>query len=546
MNDGPGPGANAGHARQGDVALVRLGLVALVLVVFAQSVGFEFVNYDDPSFVVSNPHLEGGLTLEGLRWAFSVSDVSQYHPLTWVSFMVDRELFGLEPAGYHLVNVLLHLAATLMLFALLRAATGSTWRSALVAALWAVHPLRAESVAWVAERKDVLSAFLGLATLRLYVAHAARPTARRFAGVAALFTLGLLAKPMLVTLPAVMLLMDFWPLGRLAPAHPSAGERLPWRSALAEKLPLLALAAASGVATLLVQERGAALRSVGAYPLAARLSTAVAGYGWYVGKLFVPSGLAVFYPYDRVPGFLETAALAAALGLLTAWAVMSRRTRPYLAVGWGFFLVMLLPVVGLLQVGSQRVADRYSYLPHIGLLVALVWLAADLLPRTSAAARRLFVAAATAVCLGLASLGFRQVGVFSDSVTLMTRALQVTENNYLAHTNLAAALAASGRVAEAELHYREALRILPAWEIPHFGLAVLLEQQERLGEAADQYRLGLASRPSDAMARRRLGSVLLLLGRREEGEAQLREAARLGDAEAARLLGAGRPARPTA
>ena len=517
---------------------VRLVLVVLVLLVFGQCVGFDFVNFDDPRFVLQNHHLDDGLSLHGIAWAFSINDVTGYHPLTWVSYMVDRELFGLNPAGYHAVNVLLHIGSTLLLFSLLHAATGNLWASAVTAMLFAVHPLRAESVAWVAERKDALSACLGLGCLRAYVAYAARPTRARYAAVVGLFGLGLLAKPMLVTLPLVMLMLDHWPLRRLPTwaAGAAPGERLApsvgWQRAIVEKLPLLALAAVSALLTILSQSKTEALRSVAQYPLTVRLANSLAGVGWYVAKLFVPTRLAVFYPFDRVPGAWEVVALTAGLFIVTALAVVMYRRRPYLLTGWISFLILLLPVVGIVQVGSQRVADRYSYLPDVGLLIAVVFLVSDLVHGAPRHWRVAAGAATLAAGLVLTLLGWRQVATFRDSVTLFSRALSVTENNFMAHANLAAALAASGRVAEAESHYREAARILPQWEVPHFGLGSLLEEQGHLDLAAAEYGLGLASNPRQAVIQGRLGLLLRRLGRVDEGTAHLQEAARLGNAAA--------------
>ncbi len=531
---------------------LTLALVALVLLVFAQCIGFEFVNFDDPFLVTTNRDLGKGLTAEGLTWAFSTVALAQYHPLTLLTYLLDYQLFGLDPAGYHAVNVLLHLTAVLLLFSLLRTTTGNVWASALVAAVFAVHPLRAESVAWVAERKDVLSACLGLGCLRAWAAYGARPTRARYALVAGLFVLGLLAKPMLVTLPVIMLLLDQWPLRRFLSSRTASDpavttpDSVTRTRAVLEKVPLLALAVAAGVVAVIAQAADSALQSLARYPIGVRLANVVSSYAWYVWKLFVPTRLAVFYPFDRLPGAIEVALLATTLAAVTVWAVLSWRRRPYLLVGWGWFVVMLAPVAGIVQIGSQRVADRYSYLPHVGLLIAVVFLVADLLSAGPPWLRRVALGGACVAVLLLTWLGARQAATFRNSETLFTHALEVTENNYLAHTNLAGALVAAGQSREAELNYREAVRIIPQWEVPHFGLGTLLEEAGKLDEAAEEYRRGLASNPRHASIQRRLGLVLLRLGRRDEGVAHIEEAARLGDAGATELLRppTGRPGVP--
>lgn len=513
-------------------AAAVLALTAAVLAVFGPTVGFDFVNFDDPVFVLNNQHVAGGITREGLRWAFSANGRSSYHPLTWVSYMVDRELFGLDPAGYHAHNVALHLGAVLLLFWALRAATGSLGASFAVALLWAVHPLRAESVAWVGERKDVLSACLAMACLRAHVWYARRPSPARYLTVLALFALGLSAKPMLVSWPLVLLLLDAWPLRRLplpGPVGPDTGfPRVGWRLALAEKAPFVLLATLSAALTMVVVQQSTTLQSVASYPLGVRVANALAGMWWYVEKLVLPTDLAVFHPFDRVPGPGVAALLALGIGAATAGAVLAWRRRPWLAVGWGWFLIMLVPVVGLVQVGSQRVADRYSYLPHAGLLLAAVWLGRE---ATRALPRAVHVAAVALPAAVLAALGSAQVSTFRDSVTLFSHALEVTDNNYVAHTNLAQALLAQGMVAQAENHYREAIRILPQWETPHFGLGSVLARQGRLREAAAAYERGLKTAPQVGAAHRELGMILLRLGREQEGVAHLREASRIEAAE---------------
>jgi tetratricopeptide (TPR) repeat protein len=507
--------------------LARLLLTGAVLAVFSQTLTFPFVNFDDPLFVSANPQVRAGLTWEGVRWAFSDNGLSQYHPLTWLSYMLDWQLFGGHPWGFHAVNTGLHLASTLLLFGLLRRFGAGTLLAGSLALVFAVHPLRAESVAWIAERKDVLSACLGLACLGAYLRYAQQPCRRRYLPVVLLLALGLLAKPMLVTLPAILLLLDVWPLGR-APWRPADTpiETPPrsWGRLLAEKLPLLALAAASGVGTLLMSR---AVKSSLLYPLAERLATALSALLWYLRTLVWPTGLAVYYPYDHTPSGTQVVAGFLALAGITGMALAGWRRRPWLAVGWLWFLVMLLPVSGLLQAGDQRYADRYTYLSHVGLLVALGWQASQWLVGAS---RRIRVGVGIAVGMAATAigvLGWQQTRVFASSISLWRQALAVTTDNAMAHHNLALALAERGDTAEAERHLRDALAINPGWPISHFALASLEEATDRWDEALQHWQAGLAGSPADPEAHFRLGLLLARLGRRDEAMAHLRSAASL-------------------
>lgn len=503
---------------------------------FGQTLTFGFVNFDDPLLVTANSRVRAGLTWEGVRWAFSPSGLYLFHPLTWLSHMLDWQLFGGQPWGMHAVNTALHLASTLLLFGVLRAFKGSTLLAGGIAAVFAVHPLRAESVAWIAERKDVLSACLGLACIGAYLAYAQHPTRRRYALVVLLLAFGLLAKPMLVTLPAVLLLLDVWPLGR-APWRPSASpiESPPrsWGRLLLEKLPLLALAAASGVLTMVAQATSHSLKPAQVYPLTLRLANAPVALLWYLRSLVWPFDLAVFYPYDRSPSPAAVAAGVLVLAGIACLALASWRQRPWLGVGWLWFLVMLLPVIGVLQSGDQRYADRYTYLPHIGLLIALGWQAREWV---AAASRRWRQAAAVtlgAAVMALAVLGWRQARVFADSISLWRQALAVTTDNSMAHHDLALALWERGDAIQAEHHLRAALAIRPGWPLSSFALASLLEATGRWDEALLHWQAGLAGSPDDPEASHRLGLLLARLGRQDEATAHLRKAATLEPGNAA-------------
>lgn len=489
--------------------ILALALALLTLLSFLPALGNGFVNYDDTLYVTHSPWRTEGLSGQGFVAAFRDVYASNWHPLTVLSHQLDVELFGLEPRGHHLVSVLFHTASVVLLFALLRALTGATWRSALAAALFAVHPLRVESVVWVAERKDVLSVFFGLLTLLAYVRYARRPGAARYALVAGCFALSLMAKAMLVTLPCVLLLLDLWPLRRLATA---AEDR--WRSALrllAEKLPLLALAAAVSLATLLAQRDAMAPSAVA--PLALRLANAATSYLGYLGKTFWPRGLAPFYPYPETIA-APTLALAVIVLLgLTAGALLAWRRAPALAVGWLWFLGTLVPVIGLLKFGNQALADRYSYFPSIGLAIAGVWGLHELMGRRSP---RFLGVSALLVILVLAALTRLQIAHWQNSETLFRHTLAVTGPSALAHLNLAEALRAQGRLGEAEAHYRAALALSPGDGYAHAGLGEALRARGDLEAALKHFRAAVTLDPRDVRKRQSLAIVLADLGRDRE------------------------------
>jgi tetratricopeptide (TPR) repeat protein len=539
--------------------LLALLLVTAVIFSYAEVRDFDYVNFDDDEYVYDNPRVAAGLTREGLVWAFTAVHSANWHPLTWLSHMLDCELFGLDPGWHHLTNVVLHGFATLCLYGALSAMTGAPLRSAFVAALYAVHPLHVESVAWVAERKDVLSGFFWTAAMWTYAAYARRPSLGRYLGVAVLFALGLLAKPMVVTLPAALLLLDVWPLGR-TPLAPPAGPPVParsYRALLVEKLPLFALSAIASAVTFQAQRTSGAMATLEALPIAIRVENAVVAYATYLMRTIWPSGLAVFYPYRNPLPLSEVLLSAAALVAISVLALRAFARRPYLLVGWLWYLGTLVPVIGLVRVGEQASADRFTYLPHIGVFVALAWgvpaLVADR-PR----ARRWLAPVAIAVVLGFALSTRVQARHWRDSVTLFEHALDVTERNHVAETNLGTALLERGRVDEALAHaraavdirpgdpkvhvnlgaalarkgaadearasYDRALAIDPANAMAHFDLALLLSEQGRSAESMQQYREVLRIDPTYAKAHSGLGWVLARLGRTEEAASSFRAA----------------------
>jgi len=530
-NPNPGSQRNRTAARHWLIALALLGPVR----------EHEFVQYDDNFYITDNPYLRSGFTRENVVRAFTESyDAVRAHargqphraigwhwiPLTRISFQLDYEIYGLEPAGFLLTNVALHALSTLLLFAALVRMTRTTWPSAFVAAIFAVHPLHVESVAWVVERKDTLSGVFWMLGMLAWARYAERPSVGAYGIVALCMALGLLAKPVVVTLPFALLLLDYWPLQRLAPA----GANAPWpldRARLAravlEKIPLLVLAAAASAVTLIVNRPGTMLGAADQPPFDLRLANAVVSYVVYLAQSVWPSGLAVLYPYpeDGLPAW-QVAGSLALLALLSALALRWARTRPYLAVGWFWYLGTLVPMIGLVQEGFQAHADRYMYLPLVGLAIAAAWGAANL-ASLRRGARQFLAVTGTAVVAGLVLVAWQQVKTWHDSVTLFERAIAVTEDNFLAHKNLADGLLQRGHTDEAEIHYREALRISPDWPDARLGWADLLAARGRIGEAIEHYEEELQRNPTTRAAGR-YGLALLRVGRFAEARDMLERA----------------------
>src|SRR6202171_2658649 len=427
-------------------------LVALVWSVFGQTVRFGFVNYDDPLYILQNPNVRSGLSWHGVAWAFTHIHSQNWHPLTSISHMLDCQLFGLNAGAHHFVNVLLHTIATVVLFFALNKMTASRWRSAFATALFAIHPLRVESVAWIAERKDVLSGVFFAGTLAAYACYVRQPTKRRYLLALLLFAFGLMSKPMLVTLPIILVLLDYWPLQRFNET-PQAFRRL-----LIEKIPFVLLSAASCVATLVVQNL--ALGTTANLPLRWRITNALVSYAEYLRQFIWPVGLSPFYvhPENRLPGW-EIVLACTLLLAISALAIQQRRKRPYLIVGWLWYLVMLLPVIGIIQVGLQGHADRYTYLPQIGLCLAITWTVGDLLGQKRA--RFLVSLAAAGLIVALAFLAWRQTSYWRDTESLWRHALTVDPNNDVAHAGLAGILLTRGQTSEAIEHYERAIALRP-------------------------------------------------------------------------------------
>jgi tetratricopeptide (TPR) repeat protein len=477
---------------------------------------------DDNLYVYDNAWVPHGLTVKGVARVFTHVECNFYHPLTMVSLMLDDQLHGLHPGGYHVTNVLIHGASAVLLFLVLRSMTGAFWRSAFVAAVFAVHPLRAESVAWVTERKDVLGAFFFMVTLRAYVGYVRQPkSAARYAVVVGAFAVDLLCKPTAVTLPFLLLVLDYWPLGRMDERDGGGGGVRFWNLAK-EKAPLLALAVAASVGAYFAQ--GTSVVPVAGIGVPMRLCNAVVSYADYLGETFWPSGLAIYYPYPRAGDLIwETCLALALLAAISGWAVVSRRKRPWLMAGWFWYLGMLVPLVGIVAVNPSGHGDRNTYLPQIGLLVMLAWAVADW--SAGWKYRQAVLGGLMAGVIGaLIFCAWIQTGYWFDSETLWRRALVCTENDIFAHNSLGSALFQKGRTGEAIGQYHAALLLKPDYADALNNLGAALLRQGKIEEAGTQFQLAVKFKPGDASARNNLGGVLLHQGKFEEAIVQFQQA----------------------
>jgi tetratricopeptide (TPR) repeat protein len=487
-----------------------------------------FVDFDDPLYVTENPHVNGGITLESFVWAFTATHVSNWHPLTWLSHMLDCQLFRLNPLWHHLTSLLFHVTNTLLLFWVLKRMTGALWPSAFVAAVFALHPLHVESVAWLAERKDVLSSFFWMLTMAVYLRYAERPTIGRHLLVVLTLALGLMAKPMLVTLPFVLLLLDFWPLGRLqwhrqttpnALPQPESRkaryQRSPLWHVLAEKIPLFILVLASSVITFIAQQKGGSMTTIENLPLNLRMANAPVSYIKYIGKMIYPNHLAVLYPlpsdgwplWQPIVSFLILAGLSAGI-IYTA-------RRRYLVVGWLWYLGTLLPVIGFVQVGLQAIADRYTYMPSIGILIIIAWAAAEFTANWRH--RKIALSIAAALLLSALLIATRaQVRHWHDNLTIHQHTIAVTENNYIMHDSYGYGLLKKGRLQEAVEQFNEALRLKPHYlkAINHLGVA--LKEQGKLQEATACFKKALQLEPGHLGAHYNLGLAMADQGKYDQ------------------------------
>jgi len=490
--------------------LVCLFFVIAILSVYWQVRNYSFVNYDDRQYVTQNHYVQAGLTLESIKWSFTAIHASNWHPLTWLSHMLDCQIYEMNPGHHHMTNVLLHILNTLLLFLVFKRMTGKLWQSGFVAALFALHPLHVESVAWVAERKDLLSTFFWMLTLWSYVRYVERSDFNRYLPVLFFFILGLMAKPMLVTLPFVLLLLDYWPLRRFELGSRDENNSQQRRfnfGLICEKMPLFFLSAVSSVVTYIVQESSGAVNSLAVIPFHIRIANATVSYASYIGKMIWPHNLAVFYPYPESIVSWKITGAGLLLGVISVIVCQMVRTKPYFAVGWLWYIGSLVPVIGIVQAGVQKMADRYTYVPLIGLFIIIAWGVPDILVRWRhkkiiLAISTTFVLSAFMICTWF------QVKNWQNSITLFEHALDVTVDNSIAHINLGEALAGQGKIDAAVRHYYEALRIKPNLAAPHLNLGVALKEGGKLSEAINHFSKVLGLKSDCAEVHYELGDTL--------------------------------------
>jgi tetratricopeptide (TPR) repeat protein len=522
---------------------ICLLLVLAISAVYLQVGSFEFVNFDDETYVSKSHYVQSGLTPSSIKWAFTTFYGGNWHPLTWLSHMLDCQLFGLSPGMHHLTSVFFHIVNTLLVFLVFKRMTGALWRCAFVAALFGLHPLHVESVAWISERKDVLSTLFWMLTIWSYVRYAERPGLARYMFMALFFVLGLISKPMTITLPFVLLLLDYWPLGRLGlwPSRVkdgsgfriSKGFRL-----ILEKVPLFLLTVLSGIVTFLAEKSAGTVETLGFLPLGARAGNALVSLLNYLGKAIWPSDLMVFYPHPVNMPQWHVAGASLILGAVSLVAILFARRRPWFIVGWLWYLGTLVPVIGLIQVGLQGMADRYTYVPLIGIFVIMTWGAGDLLKAfpSGRAGLAAFATGAVLFLLGTASI---QVGYWKNSTTLFEHALRVNKANYVAYNGLGVVAAEQERPGEAIRCYSVALRIKPDFALAYNNMGAVLASQGRTGRALESYSRALRLNPGLAQARNGLGVLLAQQGRMEEAAGHLEKALQIdpGYAEAHNNLG---------
>jgi len=486
---------------------VCIFLTATIWIVFGQTLGHEFINFDDDRYVYENTQISRGLTLDGFKWLLTHSHASLWHPLTTLSHMADCQIYGLKAGGHHFTNVVLHNLGAVLLFLVFRGMTGSIWRSAFVAAIFAVHPMRVESVAWIAERKDVLSGVFFMLTLGAYLYYTRKPSVGRYVTMSIFLACGLMSKATFVTVPLVLLLLDYWPLQR-------ANDFRGWQRLVIEKIPLFVLSTAASVATIFAQT--VTMASLEQLPLLPRLKNAAVSLVAYLGQMFWPTDLAVFYPHPHDQLNIWVVLMAVMLIVaVTLIAILAHQKYPYVFVGWFWYLVLLVPVLGIVQAGLQARADRFTYLPHIGITMLLTWMCADLTQRWQN--RRIILAsAATCVIAGSMILAYKQTTPWRDSISLWKHALAVTRDNQTAHQNLAAALWTKGRIAESNQHARAAaivharttLKDFPLDVPTHDDLGVLLNQKGDVRAGIEQWEISLQLDPDDGNALNNLAWVL--------------------------------------
>lgn len=509
-----------------------------------QVVSFDFINYDTDRYVYENQHVKDGLTKKDIGWAFTTIYASNWHPVTWLSHMLDVELFGLKPGCHHFSNVLFHSVNAMLLFWILARMTGDIWKSGLVAALFAIHPLHVQSVAWVAERKDVLSTFFGFLAIGSYLRYVRCPRIGRYMPVLIFFILSVMSKPMLVTLPFVLLLIDCWPLKRfnfqMLSVSDGSGSQMPAKvSLIVEKIPLFLVSAASSMVTLYVQQDGGAVGSLALYPLHLRIVNALVSYAGYIGKMVWPVNLAVVYPYPDVFPAWQIWVACLMLSCMSFVALKNYKSRPWLLVGWLWYLGTLLPVIGFVQAGSQAMADRYTYVPLIGMFIFLVWGLSDLF-EGSRIKQHYYVIITASILSALIAVSWNQVGYWQNSITLFERALDVTKNNYVAHNNLGHRLLELKKTDEALQHFAKSIEINSEFEIAHLNLGLAFSRQGKFDQAIKHYSKALQIKPNYTVAHNNLGNAWYRLDKADKAYEHYIEAIKTNPtyAEAYNNLGA--------
>ena len=501
---------------------VSLSLFILTLMVYSQVHNYPFISFDDNQGLLGNPQVRYGFSWSGIAWAFTSAFASNWFPLTWLSHMLDFQLFGADAGWHHLTNVLIHSLSTVLLFALMRRMTGRLWESGFVAFVFALHPLHVESVAWVSERKDVLFAFFWFLTTWLYLDFVEQRTARRYLLMMLAFCLGLMSKQMIVTLPFTLLLLDAWPLKRTS-----------WKTLVIEKVPLVALSFAASAVAFLAQKRGGAVRSLDVIPLASRAANAAMAYVLYLANFVWPVNLAFFYPYPTRMAAWEVSLAVLAIAAVSALALLAYRARPYLAVGWFWYLGTLAPVIGLIQVGHQARADRYTYVPLIGISIMVSWACAEL-------NKSLVKFLAIAACVVWTAMTFVQISYWKDSAALYTHAIAVTDRNYLAHLNLGVDLAAQGDNQKALRELYTSIEENPDQAHARNSLGGVLYNVGRKDEAIEQFVQAIRLEPQDAEPHSNLGNALVDAGKPDEAILELNAALRLNPGMANAYFGLGR------
>ncbi len=506
---------------------ICLALILVVAAIFWKVCRYDFIYNDDPIYVSQNPNIQAGITLKAVKWAFTTDYAGMYHPLTWLSHMLDWDIFGNDAGGHHFTNLVFHIANTLLLFVVLAQMTHSLWQSAFVAALFALHPLHVESVAWVSERKDVLSTFFFLLTLWAYVRFVDRPQIANYLLVVVFLACGLLSKPMVVTLPFVLLLLDYWPLDRVGPKRKNTDKRYSLGYLFIEKIPLFAMIFILGIVTFIAQQRGQAVRPLEEYSFPVRLANAFISYLQYIYKMIWPAQLAFFYPHPRQDvSVVYTVVSFLFLLIVTVFVVLFAKKHRYLVTGWFWYLGTLVPVIGLIQVGAQAMADRYSYNTLTGIFIIIAWGVPDLLakwPRLKTALR----VSSLVILAALAVQTYRQQQYWKDTITLSQHAIKVTNNNYIAYGAIADTLLQQNKFADALPFYDKALQIVPGFSDLRLNFSIALAQSGKLAEAVKECEEILLVQPGNAVAHNNLGIILVRQGKFDEAAKHFSQAVRI-------------------